>query len=419
MPTPSTSESLRRTEPRWSELEAIAPVRMASAADSVEGVLPARVVAPEDTGQVSSVLKWANERDVHIVARGGGSKLGWSNLPSGMDLVLSLEKFQSLVEHAWQDMTVTVQAGATIATLQAELAKHGQRLPLDALWPDRSTVGGVIATNESGALRLRFGSIRDLILGATAVLANGTIARSGGRVVKNVAGYDLPKLFTGSMGTLGVITEVTLRTYPLPHSTRTLSFRFQEVAAANRYMLAVSDTTLVPASMQLRTSNDEAAVVDLCFEGLEEGIAAQVLRATELATAAPVLAPAHEVWNSREKLWNDAENAVIGKFSVLPSSIVDCVEVIRSRSSQFKIVAQSLGLGFFRVRLDNLESFLKLRAALQKLRGSFTVLHAPIEMKKNIDVFGELTTAYPLMVRIKQQFDPKGILSPGRFVGGI
>ena len=154
-------------------------------------------------------------------------------------------------------MTVTVQAGVTLATLQAELAKHGQRLPLDALWPERSTLGGVIATNDSGPLRLRFGSLRDLLLGVTVVLANGSLARSGGRVVKNVAGYDLPKLFIGAFGTLGVLTEVTLRTYPLPHSVRDVSFQFADAASANHYMLAIADTTLVPASMQLRTATGQ------------------------------------------------------------------------------------------------------------------------------------------------------------------
>ena len=271
-------------------------------------------------------------------------------------------------------------------------------------------------------MRLRFGSVRDLILGVTVVLANGTIARSGGRVVKNVAGYDLPKLFTGSYGTLGVITEVTLRTYPLPHSVHNISFQFPDAAAANRYMLAVADTTLVPAGMQLKIASGEAPVVDIRFEGLNEGIESQVKRATELASGARIASKAEDVWN-RESLWIDDPHKIVGKFSVLPSSIAACSKAIQSSFASSNIIAQSPGLGLFRAESDARESLIKafsaLRIALRELGGTLVLLHAPQELKKVFDVFGERTSAYPLMVRVKQQFDPKGILSPGRFLGGI
>jgi glycolate oxidase FAD binding subunit len=411
-------------EARWSELEALAPgaLRVATEEDAVDAVMPARVAAPVSVEQLSSVLAWANGNGVHVIPRGGGTKLDWSNLPDAVGLVLSLEHFSQKIEHAWQDMTVTVDAGVTIAQLQSELAKHGQRLPLDALWPDRSTVGGVIACNDNGALRIRFGSLRDLILGVTVVLANGTVARSGGRVVKNVAGYDLPKLFTGSFGTLGVITEVTLRTYPLPHSVRNLSFRFNDVSGAHRYMLAVADTTLVPASMQLRVAQNDSPVVDLRFEGLSEGCDAQAERATKFAGSAETVASSDAIWGAREALWSGDEPPLLGKFSVLPTAITDCVMTLRSEFPNCRIAAQSLGLGIFRAEGSSEQLLLSLtaiRSAIRKLGGTVTLLRAPSEIKKVIDVFGERTSAYPLMVRVKQQFDPKGILSPGRFLGGI
>jgi glycolate oxidase FAD binding subunit len=291
------------------------------------------------------------------------------------------------------------------------------------LWPDRSTVGGVIATNDSGALRIRFGSVRDLLLGVTVVLANGTIARSGGRVVKNVAGYDLPKLFTGSFGTLGIITEVTLRTYPMPHSVRDLSFRFNDVAAANRYMLAIADTALVPAAMQLRVAQNQSPVVDLRFEGLTEGCDAQSEYATKIAGSAESIGASEEIWGAREALWSGVEPAIVGKFSVLPSAIADCITAIQSQFENSRITAQSIGLGAFRSEgADSqqlMQSLTASRSAIRKLGGTLVLLHARLEIKKIIDVFGERTTAYPLMVRVKQQFDPKGILSPGRFIGGI
>jgi len=398
-------------------------VRVATQVDEIDGVTPTRVAVPKTLEQASAILSWANDNAVHVIPRGGGSKLDWSNQPRDCHLVFSLENLNRKIEHVWQDMTVTVEAGVTIAQLQSELARHGQRLPLDALWPDHSTVGGVIACNDNGALRIRFGSVRDLILGVTVVLANGTIARSGGRVVKNVAGYDLPKLFTGSFGTLGVIAEVTLRAYPLPHSVRNLSFRFNDVATANRYMLAIADTALVPTGMQLRIAQNELPVVDLRFEGLTEGCDAQVERAIKLASSAESMASSDDVWGAREALWSGKAPFVIGKFSVLPTAIADCVEGIRTQFSGCTIVAQSLGLGVFRAQGNSSEQLLQsltaLRSAIRKLGGTLTVPRAPIEIKKVIDVFGERTTSYPLMVRVKQQFDPKGILSPGRFLGGI
>jgi glycolate oxidase FAD binding subunit len=294
------------------------------------------------------------------------------------------------------------------------LAQHGQRLPLDVLWPERSTVGGVIATNDSGALRVRYGSVRDLLLGVTVVLANGTIARSGGRVVKNVAGYDLPKLFTGSFGTLGVLTEVTLRTYPLPHATRELSFRFADAMAANRMMLAIADTTLVPSAMQMRVADDELPAVDLRFDGLEEGIAAQMERALELAVGAEQTSTPADAF-AREALFADP-GIIVAKFSVLPTKIAELIHALRSRSGRFRVVAQSLGLGMFAAQLHDLAA---LRKSVEETGGTLVILQAPLGLKEQIDVFGELPSAYPLMVRVKQQFDPNGILSPGRFVGGI
>ncbi len=425
MSTSPTYGSTAPVEATWSELETLllGAVHVATSADAIGGVQPKRVVAPEDAEQASRVLAWAHEHEVHVAPRGGGSKSDWGNAPRAVELVLSLEHFDQPIEHAWQDMTVTVQAGTTIASLQRELRKHAQHLPLDALWPERSTVGGVIATNDSGALRLRFGSLRDLILGVTVVLANGTIARSGGRVVKNVAGYDLPKLFTGSFGTLGVITEVTLRTYPLPHAGRNLSFRFNDTGAANRYMLAIADTSLVPVSVQLRFATGENPVVDLRFEGLEEGIDAQARRATELASPGESTDCPDDLWNRREALWDGDTAAIVGKFSVLPSSIAECVAAIEKHFSRSRVIAQSLGLGLFRAEAadsEQLQSCLTmLRASIQKIGGTLVVLHAPREVKKGMDVFGPLTSAHPLMLRVKQQFDTKGILNPGRFVGGI
>ncbi len=415
------STSSTPVEIRWNELESLAPgaLRPATNADSVDGLVPTRIAAPETEDQLSAILAWANQHDIHVIPRGGATKQSWGNLPRCVDLVLSLEKFDHILDHAWQDMTVTTHSGVPVATLQAELAKHGQRLPLDTLWPERSTLGGIISTNESGSLRLRFGSLRDLLLGVTVVLANGTIARSGGRVVKNVAGYDLPKLFIGAYGTLGVLTEVTLRTYPLPHAVRDFSFQFPDAASANRYMLAIADTTLIPAGMQLRIAPDRTAIVDLRFEGLTEGIDAQISRATDLAAATPISCSADN-WQ-RESLFEN--NALVAKFSVLPAKIAEAAQAITANFPGAHITVQSTGLGFLRIEFTDPQSLIQpcsaLRIALRELGGTLVLLQTPPELKSVFDVFGERTSAFPVMARIKQHFDPKSTLSPGRFLGGL
>lgn len=397
----------------WSEVESFAPFRPATNLDFIDGIQPSRLAIPENTDQLSLVLRWANEHGVTVIVRGGGTKIGWGNRPQSAQLIVSLEKFARIADHAWQDMTVTVEAGVILSNLQSELAKHGQRVPLDALWPEKSTIGGIIATNDSGPLRLRFGSVRDLLLGITVVLADGTIARSGGRVVKNVAGYDLPKLFTGSFGTLGIITEVTLRAYPLPHSMRDVSFKFPSLLEASQFMLSVVDSTLVPVSVQMRVTQNKT-IVDLRLEGSEAGIAAQAQRLAEMSENSEINQTDAAAWR-RESLFANRDG-IVARFSVLPSRIADAVNAIHSLCPSAAVTVQSVGVGILGTEPCDLPSLL---SAIQKLGGTLVVLQAPLEIKRHIDVFGAPPSAYPLMVRIKQQFDRNGILSPGRFVGGI
>ena len=416
----------RQVEPHWKELESIVPgsdISIGDSPDAIDGIVPSRVIRPTTEAQISEILKWAVTSGAKVSARGGGTKLQWGNVPVGIDLALSMEKFRGIVEHAWEDMTVTVKAGTTVAELQHNLATHGQRLALDALWPERATVGGVIATNDSGSLRFRFGSIRDLILGATVVLSNGTVARSGGKVVKNVAGYDLPKLLTGSLGTLGVITEATFRAHPLPQSTRTIRFNFKTAELANQFILAVNDSSLVPTGMQLRCDESIGPLVDVRFEGVREGIEAQVGRARELATQAAFVESSEDVWKLGENIWLEGPKAVVGKFSVLPSVIGSAANAVRKEFSSSRIIVQGTGLGLFRGECDSLEqlgsSITALNRTVHQMAGTLVWLDVPLELKRKLDVFGPSRDAYPLMVRIKQRFDPHGVLNPGRFGGGI
>src|SRR5712692_8269779 len=250
-------------------------VRPATAADAVAGVQPKLVIEPGTEKELAEELRLANEAGLGVIPRGGGTKLGWGNSPARADLILSTARLAEIIEHAWADLTVTVEAGCTIQRLQEMLAQHGQRLALDVLWPERATIGGVLSTNDSGALRLRFGALRDLIIGATIALPDGTLASSGGKVVKNVAGYDLPKLVTGALGTLGVITRAVFRLHPLPLNSHSFSISTVNAVETQKLVLAVQDSKLAHTFLQSHFSNDATPVSDILFEGTEAGLSAQ------------------------------------------------------------------------------------------------------------------------------------------------
>src|ERR1700739_1587468 len=247
----------------------------AGSADAVSGVLPQFVAEPDNEQQLAAILSMANEAGIAVIPRGGGTKLDWGNPPKRAELILSTTRLNRILEHAWADLTVTVEAGCTLHYLQTTLAQHGQRLAFDGLWPERATIGGVLSTNDSGALRLRFGALRDLIIGVTIALPDGTLARSGGKVVKNVAGYALPKLTPGPLGTPGVITRAVFRLHPLPHGSRSFSIPAANPDEVQKLVLAVQDSKLAHVFLQSHFSNDAAPVSDILFEGTEAGLAAQ------------------------------------------------------------------------------------------------------------------------------------------------
>jgi len=351
--------------------------------------------------------------------------------------MLSTRRLNRVVEHAWGDMTATVEAGCTFQHLQQALAEHGQRLALDPLWPDHATIGGILVTNDSGPLRVRFGSLRDLVIGITLALPDGTLAKSGGKVVKNVAGYDLPKLAIGSLGTLGIITQAIFRLHPVPRESRTLSFSTADSATnggatMNALMLAIQDCNMVPTGVQVRagsasTPETDFHEIDLRFEGTAAGCEAQIEQTLRIASGARRIESPAEVWNAASKLWSEAEPSVVCKFSLLPTDLGTFLDSIRKASEPlhlpWRLVAQAVGVGHLRldgndtgVLLNTLEA---LRKKLETRGGSLVILRCPLEFKSKMDVWGSAGDALPLMKSIKGQFDPTGVLNPGRFLGGI
>jgi glycolate oxidase FAD binding subunit len=422
MPTP-----LLHIENEFRTVLAPDSLRAATSADAVCGRQPQLVVEPADEQQLAAVLRLATGAGLAVIPRGGGTKISWGNPPARADIILSTSRLDKMIEHAWADLTVGVEAGCTILKLQSALAQHGQRLALDPLWPAQATIGGILSTNDSGSLRLRFGALRDLIIGVTLALPDGTLASSGGKVVKNVAGYDLPKLVTGALGTLAVITRAVFRLHPLPRNTKTLSICGCTLEDMQRFILSVQDSKLAHTALQARVAQDAEPVVDILFEGTEAGIAAQEAQLRDLARPAQVLEALSSVWSAPEKLWNSANAArdAVAKITGLPASISRTVETVQraasSQNTHWELTMQATGIGWLRLDAapENLHAVLSgLRFELEHSSGSLVLCQHPAEMP-HLDAWGQPGDALPLMRAVKNQFDRKTTLNPGRFLGGI
>jgi glycolate oxidase FAD binding subunit len=403
-------------------------LRPATAADAVVGVRPRLIVEPGDEQDVAKVLKLANDAGLAVIPRGGGTKVAWGNPPQRADILLSTARVNRVLEHAWSDLTATVEAGCTIKQLRETLAQHGQRLALDPLWPSRATVGGVLSANDSGALRLRFGSLRDLIIGVILALPDGTLAKSGGKVVKNVAGYDLPKLATGALGTLGIITSATFRLHPLPQEVCTISCLARDVREGQRLVLAIQNSKLAHSALQIRFVESMQPQIDVLFEATQAGLAAQVEQLKLILAPSAVIDPGPAVWNARQELYSAAKDnesgSALAKISVLPSQIAEALEILSALAAdraRCNAVMQATGIGSVHLEATPaaLADVLKtLRTKLEAMGGSAMIAHAP-SAKPALDAWGNPGDALPLMRAVKQQFDPKSTLNPGRFVGGI
>lgn len=430
---------------RLRALAGVDAVHPAGSGDAVGGVNAHWVVEPRSCREVASLLRFATDAGLSVIPRGGGSKLSWGNPPRRADILLCTAGLHRIVEHTWADMTVTVEAGCTIAELQRALAKHRQRLAVDPLWPERATVGGILSTNDTGALRLSYGGLRDLVIGMTLVLPDGTIAKSGGKVVKNVAGYDLPKLATGALGTLGVITQAIFRVHPLPAGTRTFRLRPAGLPSLQRTILDLLNSDLRCAQMQACLASGAAPDLYLGIEGSEAGLASEEKAIRELAQPMALAPAAAEVWRARQDLWTpprEGLHAAIAKLSVLPSMLMEVVaeldRLAQARQAQWRAVLQATGIGWMRVeaaeRASAVEVFREMRASIESDGGSLTI--APlfsssaaaevvnasgpaVSAEAAIDYWGGSGDALPLMAAVKRQFDPQRTLNPGRFVGGI
>jgi glycolate oxidase FAD binding subunit len=380
---------------------------------------------PTIASELAELVAVANRDRSSIMVAGNRSKLDWGGIVTDARSIVSTQKLDRLIAHAVGDLTITVEAGMTFAKLQEILATAGQFLPLDPAYPTRSTIGGIIATADTGSLRHRYGGVRDLLLGITFIRADGKIAKAGGRVVKNVAGYDMMKLFTGSYGTLGILTEVTLRVYPLPSNSGTviLTGGIEELQQAAKILLA---STLTPIavdvlstafSRHLEISNTPSLVVK--FATIPESIAQQ---SEQLLAIARGLGLKGGIWEGSQaaQLWDGIQTGIWGdtpigcKLGVRSTAAVGTIELLDKSTDHIAKGVIHLNTGIGVCGLSDSNHITPLRSHCENSGGFLSVLQAPVAVKQQIDIWGYRGNAVPLMREIKQQFDPFDILNPGR-----
>jgi glycolate oxidase FAD binding subunit len=383
------------------------------------GIVPAFVVAPGSTDEAAAVLRVAAEHELAVVARGAGSRLGWGVPPARCDLVIDMSRMSAVVEHSAGDLVARMQAGARMGDVAAALARDGQELALDV--PDDATIGGVVATGLAGPRRLRYGTPRDLLIGITIVRADGTVARSGGKVVKNVAGYDLGKLLAGSAGTLALITEATFRLHPLPAAKAYVIAEYVATGVACDAVAAAANSPLVSSAVELSRPEPGGPIrIGVLIEGSADGVEARAMRmAGLLGPAETSLAP--PAW------WRGAPAADGGTLvrvsfwvSALPK-VLDAIDAAARDTGVSPVVYGSAGAGVLYLQLGDgdVAGFVRgLRLGLAGERGGVAVLAAPGSVREAMAPVGGMAGSVPglaLMRAVKDQFDPGHRMAPGRF----
>ena len=391
----------------------------------LDGLTPTHRVIPESAEELAGLLKKYSDEKCTVVPCGGGTMLQLGAPLARADVVLSLEKFTRILDYQPENLTVRVQAGVPWDALSAELAKHGQMVPLDAPLPLRATVGGILAANASGALRVRYGSARDLVIGMQIALTDGLVVKGGGQVVKNVAGYDLPKLFIGSLGTLGVMTEATFKVVPVAKQLGTLVAAFEHFSDANAIALRVLQSKLLPlgvevlnraASAELGLGNGYTLVVR--FGGNPRELARQ------LGDVKIWSGDSSSVMEEDSALWTRlrdfiSENETVLKISVQPTHLADTVARLEQLAEKYRagcwVQAHAFGIIYAALNDGDVEPI------IQELRtkAQVTIQRAPRALREQVNVWGPKGSDLPLMQKLNREVDPNYVLNPGRFVGGI
>jgi glycolate oxidase FAD binding subunit len=410
-------------------------VREGEPGDAIGGEVPSFVASPASTAEAAALLRAAAARDLAVVPRGAGSRLGWGIPPSRCDLVVDMLRMGSVIEHAAGDLVARVQAGARMGAVAEALAGAGQEIALDV--PALATAGGVVSSGLTGPRRLRYGAPRDVLIGVTVVRADGTAAKSGGKVVKNVAGYDLGKLLAGSWGTLGLITEATFRLHPLPAARAFVIASFTGPEAAAGAIAAAANSPLIASAVEVsRPTAGGPFGVGVLLEGSADGVTSRAERmAGLLGESAP--SPVSASVSARPPDWwpgspepGDGTLIQVSFWVSALGGVLDAVDTASRAAGAAPAVSGPAGAGVVHLALgpdtapDAAARLVgALRGTLARARGSVVVLAAPAAVRAALNSgYGGMAGTVPslrLMRAVKDQFDPDTRMSPNRFPEGI
>jgi len=419
----------------WADIVGAEHVEAGTAAAAIDGVVPSWVVRPGNVDEAQACVREAAGHGVVLVAKGLGAHLDIGAPPARLDVVLRLDRLDRVVDHQPGDMTVTVEAGCPLAALGRVLAGAGQWLPLDPPRADATTVGGLVAADLSGPLRASQGRVRDLLLGIRTIGADGALVAGGGRVVKNVAGYDLPKLHVGALGTVGVIVEATFKVRPRPEREEAVVIACRTGPSAGDTALAVWSSAIAPVWLEaagpgaLAEGPGEGAAVVVGIAGVPEEVADARARTLELARSRGLRAiTVADGAGLRARLADFPVEpaAAVLRAAMLPSDIgaffADVDGVARERGVPVRCLARAAnGVVYVAVpAADDVAPLVRaLRPRLEAKGGGLVVERAIAAAKVGVDVWGDVGPGVELMRRVKAAFDPAGTLAAGRFVAGL
>lgn len=404
---------------------------------TVDNRRPAVLCAPDAAEKLSTALRLCNDAEAAVIPWGGGTAMAVGNPPRGCDVVIALSRLNRLLEHDDANLTITVEAGMPLAQLQGITARQNQFTPFDPPHAERATIGGIVAANLNGPRRMSHGSVRDLVTGMKMALASGERIKAGGKVVKNVAGYDMCKLFVGSLGTLGIVTEITLRVAPLPERAATLLasgtssqvFRVSEQISRSLLLPAAVVILNLEAHEMARHSLQPWAIA-VWTEGFTESVSRHLDELKNIAARNGLTADTFES-DAHTRFWG-----TIRDFPLMPDRLVYRLTLPRasvlelekawqnwqiSEGSPALIADAATGTVWISLAAQPSAGawFSKLITFARDCGGHAVIFAAPANLKDGVDVWGSAPSALSLMREVKRQFDPKGLLNPGRFVSGI
>ncbi len=408
---------------------------------AVDGMTPRAVVYPRSVSEVQEVVRLANARELAIIPWGGGTRMAFGMPPRALDLVVDLTRLEGEIAHDPEDLVARVPAGRRWAEMQSELAAHGQTVPVDPPRQDQATVGGVAASNSNGPRRARHGALRDRIIGLAAVDATGRFLRAGGKVVKNVTGYDFGKLFVGSFGTLGIIVECIFKLEPAYASRTALFVRASGFDEAWDVMRTVRAAGLAPsyavvlsplaAREILGTAGNGAEppayAVLLGFNGVEADVVWQTDQAAQLeGRAVPVPTEALDAVYAAVCDFTAGPGDLVLRGSVLPTAVPPLCEALESAASPVTYLVH-VEDGTVVARLAEgapgdeaaADWVGELRRLAYASGGHLFVERAMLGVKESLDVWGNPGDSASLMAALKRRVDPAGVMSPGRFAAGL